>query len=51
MRHDMLSVCSDDLRRAADIIDAALSDFSITVVGGQEHLDTLDADKMTIIRI
>ena len=51
VRAQMLNVKAEDLRRAADIIEAAISDPSIAVVGNRDHLNSLDNEKMTVIKI
>ena len=49
--HEMLSVKTDDLRLAADIIDEALKNEKRAIVGGQEQLSTLGYKPKTIIKI
>ena len=51
VRREMLGIKAEDLCRAAEIIDSAISRGSTAVVGGQEHLATLDRDGMTVIKI
>ena len=49
--HEMLSVKTDDLHLAADIIDEALKNEKRAIVGGQEQLSTLGYEPKTIIKI
>lgn len=51
VRQEMLTVGSDDLKLAADIIDDLLSHGSTCVVGGAEHLDAFSEKPEKIIRI
>ncbi len=51
VRGEMLRVTASDLNLAADIIDRVLSDRSIAVVGGEEHLDKFDEKPSRIIKI
>ena len=51
VRADMLKMTPDDLLTVADIIDEVLSDESIIIVGGQEHLDSLPEKPKRIIKI
>ena len=47
----MLSVKADDLYTAADIIDEALENASLAIVGGAEHLRALDEKPKKVIKI
>lgn len=51
VRHDMLNMTSEDLLVAAELIDKAMSDSSIAVVGGEEHLKTLKEKPAKILKI
>lgn len=51
VRSDMLKMTPDDLLIVADIIDEVLSDESVIIVGGQEHLDSLRETPERIIKI
>ena len=51
VRRQMLNVTSADLIEAADIIDSVLREESIAIVGGSEHLASLDIEPGRIIRI
>lgn len=51
VRRDMLSVKADDLYTAADIIDEALENASLAIVGGAEHLRALDEKPKKVIKI
>lgn len=42
VRRDMLNMTAADLLTAADIIDEVISDSITVIVGGKEHLDSLD---------
>lgn len=48
---DMLAVTAEDLILAADIIDEVLSNGSIAIVGGSEHLKSLEREPEKIIKI
>ena len=47
----MLNMTSEDLLVAAELIDKAMSDSSIAVVGGEEHLKTLKEKPAKILKI
>ncbi len=51
VREQMLGMKPEDLCTVADIIDEALSDCGISVVGGREHLDSLPEKPATVIEI
>ena len=51
VRRNMLNVTAKDLIRAADIIDNALSDSRMAIVGSAEHLATLPKSPNKIIKI
>ena len=51
VRAQMLSVKASDLAYAADIIEDALGNERIAIVGGTEHLNSLDKKPERIIRI
>lgn len=51
LRQSMLNMTNDDLLLAADIIDEALSDASVAIVGGNEHLSSFADDNMTVIKL
>ena len=51
VRADMLSMSTSDLLAVAEIIDEVLSDESVIIVGGQEHLDMLDTAPERIIKL
>ncbi len=51
VRADMLNMTEEDLLTVADIIDEALADESIIIVGGREQLDALDEKPGRIITI
>ena len=51
VRSEMLKLTSDDLYTAADIIDSVLSHSNICVVGGAEHLESLDEKPIKILKI
>ena len=51
VRADMLNMTADDLLTVADIIDEALADESVIIVGGKEQLDALDEKPGRIITI
>ena len=51
VRADMLNMTAEDLLTVADIIDEALADESIIIVGGREQLDALDEKPGRIITI
>lgn len=51
VRRQMLNVKSGDLIEAADIIDSVLREESIAIVGGSEHLASLDIEPKRIIKI
>ena len=44
LRADILSATSEQLREAADIIDAMKETGSVCIVGGAEHLESFDVD-------
>ena len=50
-RSQMLNMTAKDLRIVANIIDEALSDGSQIIVGGAEHLATLETEPEKIIKI
>lgn len=51
VRSDMLKMTTEDLLTVADIIDEVLSDETVIIVGGQEHLDSLPEKPKRIIKI
>ena len=51
VRSDMLKMTREDLLTVADIIDGVLEDESVIIVGGQEHLDSLENSPDRIIKI
>jgi Zn-dependent M16 (insulinase) family peptidase len=51
IRQGMLSTTAKDLRIAADIIDEALSDARLAIVGSAEHLSSLPEAPGKIIKI
>ncbi len=51
VRRNMLNMTAEDLITVANIIDEVLSDESVIIVGGQEHLDSLDKKPENIFRI
>ena len=51
VRSDMLKMTTEDLLTVADIIDGVLEDESVIIVGGQEHLDSLENSPDRIIKI
>lgn len=51
IRSSMLNMRVDDLIRAADIIDLVLSEPSLAVVGGEEHLKSFGEPPKKIIKI
>ena len=51
VRQDMLNMTTEDLNTVADIIDEVLSNESTIIVGGQEHLNSLENKPENIIVI
>ncbi len=51
VRSDMLKMTVSDLSTVADIIDDVLSNESVIIVGGQEHLDSLSEKPERIFKI
>ena len=51
IRSSMLNMTAEDLMRAADIIDLVLSEPSLAVVGGEEHLKSFAEPPKKIIKI
>lgn len=51
VRADMLDMTAGDLIKVADIIDETLSDETVIIVGGQEHLDGLDEKPKHVIKL
>ena len=51
VRAEMLSITPADLALAADIIDSVLKNESVAVVGGREHLGSLEEKPEKIIKI
>lgn len=51
VRTDMLNMTAEDLLAVADIIDEALDDKRVIIVGGQEQLDSLEEKPENIITI
>lgn len=50
-RQNMLNMTCDDLITVADILDCVLSDASLAVVGGEEHLEGFEPKPNRIIKI
>ena len=50
-RRQMLGMTAKDLLTVADIIDEALENPTLVVVGGEEHLDNLDPKPVSIYKI
>lgn len=51
IREQMLSMTASDLNTVADVIDEAISQESIAIVGGSEHLASLDVKPTRVIKI
>ena len=51
IRQDMLKTTASDLHLAADIIDEALADARLAIVGSAEHLESLPEEPKRVIKI